>query len=156
MINFIYVLLAFICIAVDRISKIYISTHFEIGESLPVINDVFHITYYLNNGAAFSILKGRVSFLVCFTIIVLAAIVGFVILKKPKSKLLMVSITLIFSGAIGNLIDRMTTGQVVDFLDFTLINFPIFNFADCCVVVGAIVLCIYSFITPEDKKNVKA
>ena len=77
--------------------------------------------------------------------------------KKPQNKLLVISLTMLTGGALGNFIDRIFRGYVVDFLDFCLINFPIFNVADCFVVIGAILIAIYIlFFSPDfpsDKKK---
>ncbi|MEG1994096.1 MAG: signal peptidase II, partial [Oscillospiraceae bacterium] len=72
---------------------------------------------------------------------------------KIQNKCLIISLVLIISGGVGNLIDRIRLGFVVDYLDFRLINFPVFNFADCCVVIGTALVLIYVFfIEPKEKK----
>ena len=150
----IWVIIGILCLAVDRLSKIFVSNNFMLGQSSPVINRVFHITYHLNDGAAFSILRGKTVLLTIFTVIIIIGILVFIIKKKPKNNVLLMSLTLILSGAVGNLIDRIGSGQVTDFLDFRLINFPVFNFADCFVVVGGILLVIYLIkFTDSDGKE---
>lgn len=139
-----WIFLAVVCITADRLTKIYISGNFKLGESVPVIKNIFHITYHLNDGAAFSILQGRRFLLIGGTLVILAAVVVYIILRRPENKVLLLSLTLVVSGAIGNLIDRISSGEVVDFLDFRLINFPVFNIADSLVVIGAVCLCIYT------------
>ncbi len=138
-----FIIVSVLCIALDIISKHIISANMFIGESIPLIQNVFHITYVLNDGAAFSMLQGKTLFLIIITIAIILSALVYLFIKKPKDKLLLLSITLILSGAIGNLIDRVTMGHVVDFLDFRLINFAVFNVADCYVTIGAILLCIY-------------
>lgn len=139
----IWVIVSILCIALDRISKMLITANMFHGESIPLIKGVFHITYVRNSGAAFSILQGKTAFLVAFTVIIIVAALCYMFYKKPKNKLLLLSISLILSGAAGNLIDRIISGSVIDFLDFRLINFPVFNIADCCVVIGAALVLIY-------------
>ncbi|MBR5218613.1 MAG: signal peptidase II [Clostridia bacterium] len=138
-----FIIISVLCIALDIVSKHIISSNMFIGESIPLIKNVFHITYVLNDGAAFSMLQGKTLFLIIITVAIILAALIYLFIKKPKDKLLLLSVTLILSGAIGNLIDRITMGHVVDFLDFRLINFAVFNVADCYVTIGAILLCIY-------------
>ncbi len=138
----IWIIIGAVCLALDRLTKFYIASTFAIGESIPVIKNVFHITYHLNDGAAFSILQGKRIFLLITTIIILLLLIFYIFIRKPENRLVRLSLCLIISGAIGNFIDRIKTGSVVDFLDFRLINFPIFNVADSLVVIGAACLFI--------------
>ena len=136
-------LIGIFCLAIDQLSKNYIANNFMTGQTIPVINRVFHITYHLNDGAAFSLFRGMTVFLTIATAIIIVALLAYVFIKKPQNNLALMSFTLIISGALGNLIDRIFRGAVVDFLDFRLINFPVFNIADCFVVVGGILLFLY-------------
>lgn len=131
--------------AVDRLSKYFIAANMRLGQSIPVIENIFHITFKTNDGAAFSILSGKVPFLIITTLLIIGALVAFIIVKKPKSKIFGIAVSLIISGALGNLVDRIALGHVVDFLDARFIDFPIFNVADICVVIGAALFCIYVF-----------
>lgn len=145
-----WTLIAVICIVIDRLTKIYISAKLDLGESIPIFKNVFHITYHLNDGAAFSILQGRRVFLIITTVLILSSIILYVIIKKPKNKLVLLSLSMVVGGALGNLIDRIKYGSVIDFLDFRLINFPVFNMADTFVVLGAICLFIASIKYGEE------
>lgn len=138
-----WVIIGILCFAVDQLSKNYIVNNFVMGQTIPVIKNVFHITYYLNDGAAFSILSGKSVFLSVCSAVIMLGIAVYIIVKKPKHTLLLMSLTLILSGAAGNLFDRVKAGAVVDFLDFRLINFPVFNAADCFVVIGGALLFLY-------------
>lgn len=138
-------IMGIVTFAADRLTKHLVSANMSIRQSIPVIQDIFHITYQTNNGAAFSILSGRVEFLIAATVLIIGALVAYILKMKPKSKLFGIAAALIISGALGNLVDRITRGFVVDFLDARFINFPIFNVADICVVVGAALFCIYVF-----------
>ncbi len=129
----------------DRLSKHFIAASMRLGQSIPVIENIFHITFKTNDGAAFSILSGKVPFLIITTLLIIGALVAFIIVKKPKSKIFGIAVSLIISGALGNLVDRVALGHVVDFLDARFIDFPIFNVADICVVIGAALFCIYVF-----------
>lgn len=137
-------------VLIDQLTKLLVINTIKGVETLPLIQDVFHLTYWENRGAAFGILQNQRVFFVILTILIVLAVVIFMIVKKPKSLMLCTSLTLLMGGAIGNFIDRALKGYVVDFLDFRLINFPIFNAADCFVVVGAVLLAVY-LIFMEDK-----
>ncbi len=138
-------LVGVIMFAADRISKLYVSANMRLGQSIPVIENIFHITFNTNDGAAFSILSGKVPFLIIATVLIIVALAVFIIVKKPKSRLFGIAVSLILAGALGNLTDRILLGSVIDFLDAKCIHFPIFNIADCCVVIGAVLFCIYVF-----------
>ncbi len=136
--------IGFFCLAIDRLSKIYIANNFVTMKSIPLINNVFHITYHLNDGAAFSILGGKTTFLIIASAVIMVGLLCYMIAVRPENNLLMLSLTFILAGAAGNLYDRIfNNGEVVDFLDFRLINFPVFNFADCFVTIGAVLLFVY-------------
>ena len=144
------VLFVLLLVLIDQISKIamkVISNFYS--ESFTIIKDFFYITYAENTGAAFSILKGQRWFFVIMALIVCVVITFYIIKYKPK-KLEKISLQLILAGAIGNVIDRLVYGYVIDFLDFYIFgyDFPIFNVADIAVTFGAIIL-IYIFISEE-------
>ena len=149
-----YAVLIFIAAAVgiDQVLKLIVTNTLEIGQSVPLIEGVFHFTYVRNFGAAFSILQNKQMFLIVITGIVMAA-AAVILFKNIKSmgRLASFSLAAGIAGGIGNIIDRIRLGYVVDFLDFKLIDFPVFNFADCCVVVGAFALVAAVFIS--DKKD---
>lgn len=123
--------------------------------TLPLIDGVFHLTYVENRGAAFGILDGKGVFLIILTTIVLLALIVLLLLNKLRHPLLLTALALFLGGGFGNLIDRVFRHYVVDFLDFRLINFAVFNFADCCVVVGTILLFIYVLFFMDKKETVK-
>lgn len=129
-------------LAIDYLSK-------EI--TFPVIEDVFHLTYLENPGAAFGSLSGKTFFLITLTLIIIVVGIVAILMNKIKSKFLLWSIGLVIGGGIGNLIDRVIRGYVVDYLDLRIIRFAVFNFADCCVVVGTILIMIYILFL--DKKH---
>jgi len=132
-----------ISVAVDQILKLLVINTLDIGQTVPLIDSVFHFTYIQNFGAAFSILQNKQSFLIIFTAAVMVILALYMIKNIWKNPVIMtVSLALIIGGGIGNVIDRGRLGYVVDFLDFRAINYPVFNFADCCVVIGAILLIV--------------
>jgi len=120
----------------------------------PLWDGVFQLTYVENPGAAFGIFSGETNLLVWVTAILLCLMILAVLFQKLDHPLLFWSFGLIIGGGIGNLIDRVLYGYVVDYLHVTLINFAVFNFADCCVVIGAGLLLLYFlFFDSESKKE---
>lgn len=121
-------------------------------ESIPVIQDVFHITYIHNTGAAFSIMAGQISLLILLPLfMIIAAVVFMFVMRKKGHPMLMTSVALIAGGGVGNLIDRMMLGYVVDYLDFRV--FPIFNLADIAVCVGCGLLILYVLFFDGKQKD---
>lgn len=146
-------LLVLILVIIDQASKYFIIANLKVYDSIPVIQNIFHITYVKNYGAAFSILQNKRLFFISITLAVSIGMIYVMIrYSHAISNILKLSLALILAGAIGNLIDRIRLGYVVDFFDFRV--FPIFNVADSCVVCGSILLIYYMFfIEPKIKKN---
>lgn len=116
-------------------------------ESVPVLNNIFHITYVQNTGAAFSILKGKTLFFTVVSFIAVLLII-FILIQYPfKAKIYGVVTAMVLGGAMGNLVDRLRYGYVVDFLDFRI--WPVFNVADCAIVVGVLVLVYLIVFDPK-------
>lgn len=125
--------------ALDQISKWLIVENMLYGESVPLIDKVFHLTYTLNRGASFSILQDRRWFFIVITFMVLA-ICFYLQARVPRDqRLLRAMMALFCGGTLGNFIDRLRLGAVVDFFDFRV--FPVFNIADSCIVVSVIIIC---------------
>lgn len=150
----IYFWVAVIVFAADVITKLIAENNlFKIG-TVPVIEDIFHLTYVQNRGMAFGLLGGGRIFFIISTIVIIAvlALLYSKTEKECRSIWLKAGMSLVLSGAIGNLVERIFKGYVVDFLDFRIINFPVFNIADIAVCVGAAMLVIH-FLKSEDKAN---
>lgn len=131
-------------VALDQITKFIVRTSFALYESHPLIKNVFHLTYIQNTGIAWGMFKnGRTIFLI-LTILVLLVCACFYAKIPEDKRFTPIRVCLVFlvSGAIGNMIDRIFLRYVVDFFDFRLINFPIFNVADIYVTVSMIVLIL--------------
>ncbi len=139
-------IIVFAVLALDQLSKFLITKSLFLHQSVPVINGVFHITLVNNRGAAFGLLKNQLYLFI--TASVGAIILITLSLKKQRGRRLGIyslSLSLILAGALGNLIDRLVFGSVIDFLDFRV--WPVFNIADSAITVGAILLgwvCIRS------------
>lgn len=128
-------------LVLDQISKIYIDRNFFLGESVTVFENFFHITYIRNKGAAFGILAGspwRVPFFVTIGVIACIGLLWYLYATRADQKLLQISLVMIFSGAIGNMIDRVRLAEVIDFLDvhWYQYHWPAFNVADSAITVG--------------------
>lgn len=140
----------------DRISKILVTTNMHILDSFNIIPNFFNITYAQNFGAAFSFLNGGRYLFILIAIIVI--IITLIFLKNNIKKISIldkISLSIIVGGTLGNLLDRMIYGYVIDFLDFKIFNYdyPIFNLADTFIVVGAIILIINSVRNDINVKN---
>jgi len=148
-----YILIILSLIGIDQFSKYLALKYLKGVSSIPIINDIFHLTYVENRGAAFGLFQNNQIIFVIVAMI--ACIVGlYYIYKKDLNLLAKSSIILLISGAIGNMIDRVRLGFVVDYFDFRIIWEYVFNVADIFVVVGTILLCIYILFF-EDKEQVK-
>ena len=142
--------IAILILCVDQFTKFIIRKNLLLNQSFPIIKGIFHLTLIHNRGAAFGILKNQIPLFI-FTS-VLAVILIYLNLKKDKSKKFSIpslSLCLILGGALGNLVDRIFLGYVVDFLDFRV--WPVFNLADSAITIGAILLG-YSIL--NSKKHV--
>lgn len=122
----------------DRLSKWYIQQNFLPDMTFPVIPNIFHITYVLNPGAAFGLLEYQTGFFITIAILMMAGVIFFYRQIPKEMRLLRIGLTLLFAGALGNVIDRATIGYVVDFFDFRI--WPVFNIADIAIVTGVMTL----------------
>lgn len=138
-----WIIISVLLIVIDQLSKLYFLYNQLLYNGYVIIDKFFYLTYLENRGAAFGIFQDGRWFFIITTIIASGVIVWYFI--KNNNFLLRVSLMLIVSGGIGNLIDRVFRGFVVDFLDFYPFgyDFPIFNFADICVTVGVFLFVIY-------------
>ena len=149
----IYELIIAILIGLDQLSKYWALNYLQEIGSIPIIQNVFHLTYVENRGAAFGMFQNNQMIFVVVAIV--ASIFGLYYLHTKKMHSIgKVGIMLIISGAIGNLIDRVRLGFVVDYFDFRIIWEYVFNVADVFVVVGTAMLCIYILFF-EGKEQVK-
>jgi signal peptidase II len=139
--------IAIVGILIDQITKIAVDRSMQLFDSIPIVEHFFHLTYVRNRGAAFSFLSNaswRLPFFI--TVSIIAAVVILVAFQKMRDdqKLAHTSLALIFSGAVGNLIDRIRLGEVIDFLDahWYRHHWPAFNVADSLICVGVFLLAI--------------
>lgn len=135
-----YLLLLAGLISLDQLTKYWAQTKLQPIGCIDVIEGIFSFTYVRNTGAAFGILKGQKWLLLVLTVVVLLYAVYYLIRHKITNPVLLISGTAVAAGALGNMIDRIRLSYVIDFLEVRFITFPVFNVADCCVVLGMIVL----------------
>ena len=148
------ILIILAIIIVDQITKYMTVSMLMPINSVEIIKNFFSLTYVENRGAAFGTMMGGRWFFVALTVIVVAGGIYYSkIYNKNESKIASLALVLVAGGAIGNCIDRLFRGYVVDMLSFNFFgySFPVFNFADICVVIGAVLLVVSLCFTKEGK-----
>lgn len=141
--------------AIDQIIKFFVNANLKEVGSVSVIDNLLSFTYVENNGVAFGSFAGNRWIFVVLTTALIAAILIYMFKKKPQSKLFYVSVALIVGGGIGNFIDRVLYGYVIDYISLSFFP-PVCNFADYCITVGTVLLMIYVlFFTSTGKKDLK-
>lgn len=138
-------------VALDQLTKLIVRRSMAPGESVPLVDGVFHLTYIRNLGAAFGLLPGARPLFVLTTTFVLFVIAAYWRRDRPAQWPVVVALGLVSGGAFGNLVDRVWLGRVTDFFDFTLIDFPVFNIADSCIVIGVGMLTGWLLFGPEQE-----
>ena len=127
-----------IILALDQLSKFIVIKNLNANQSIPIIKGLLYVTFVRNRGAAFGILKNQLPLFI-FTALFAVVLISLVISKKKERPLILnISLGLILAGAIGNLIDRLFLGYVVDFIDFRI--WPVFNVADSAITIGTVLL----------------
>lgn len=134
----------------DQASKLYIVRVMEIGDSIPVINNIFYITYLQNFGAAFGILQHQTALFIIIAVLLMVAVLYYYPRLPQGYRLLRIGIGMQLGGALGNMLDRVRMGAVIDFFDFRI--WPVFNIADMAIVVGVGLLFWEIVRMPADEK----
>lgn len=150
-------LFSLLLIIIDQILKFFVMNNIPLNHSIDVIKfgdlKLFNLTNILNDGAGWSIFSGKTAFLIIVTSLMLIAIIVYMIFYAERNRLLFSCFSLIIAGGIGNLIDRVFRGgNVIDYIQAMFIDFPVFNFADICVVFGVILFIVYILFF-ENKKH---
>ena len=147
-------LVSIVLVVVDQVTKYLAVAHLDHQPPIVLWPNVFELQYHENRGIAFSMLQGLQWVIVPITILVML-LIAVILWRSPLTRSFMfrASCVLILAGGIGNLIDRVALGYVIDFLYVRLIDFPIFNFADCCVVIGAGLMIVYVLFCYKDEDN---
>lgn len=147
--------ISLLLVVIDQIVKILVINKMVLQQSIIVINNFFNITYVRNAGAAWSILSGNVLLLIMISVIALGVIYYYLIKDKELNKIDIISYSMLIGGIIGNLIDRVVHGYVIDYLDFKIFNynFPIFNIADTLIVISIIIIGISLIVGEYREQN---
>ena len=148
-----FLLVALLVIIFDQLTKYYVVSNFYLGESVPVLENIFHWTYILNPGAAFGMFEGSRWF---FVVIAIGVLVGIWYMKDEINEggwMMQYGAALFGGGAIGNLIDRARSGLVIDFFDFRI--WPVFNVADIAICVG-VAMILWKVLQTEFLTNEKS
>lgn len=157
MMTYIALAAALVLVGIDQLTKWLAVNYVKPEGTINLISfgdkEWLNLTYQQNTGAAFSILRDKQLFLIILTSIVILGVIILMLTKRVKKPVYVWSFSLIIAGGIGNLIDRIAHGYVVDFIDFRIIKFAVFNFADICAVVGTIILVLFYFA--DEIKNSK-
>ncbi|MCL1830328.1 MAG: signal peptidase II [Oscillospiraceae bacterium] len=130
-------------VVIDRVLKVYMTNLLSDVYRVDFIPGVIHFVYLENTGASFGILQNATVLLSVVTFLVLLLLLYYIVSKRSSSRLLTISLVLITAGGIGNLYDRIVYGYVVDYIEFSFINYAVFNFADTLVNIGAVMLFVY-------------
>lgn len=158
---YLLMLIAGVSLILDQWTKILILSHFQYGETHPIIQDIFHLTYVRNPGAAFGIFRDfpelfRKIFFLSLPPIAMLVIINILRTVEEEDLWQIFALSMIFGGAFGNYIDRIRFGYVVDFLDFhykDVWSYPAFNIADSCIVSGIGILLVLMFVRDRKNKN---
>ena len=147
-------IVAIVILIIDQLTKKIITAIMNIGDSYEVIPHFLNITSHRNNGAAWGILSGKMGFFYIITLIILAVLIIFYIKETKYNAFMQVAISLLFAGALGNFIDRLFNGEVVDFIDTNIFgyDFPIFNIAESSLTIG-VIFVIIALVKDATKKE---
>lgn len=151
--------IAAVLIGLDQLTKYLATVYLAPVGTMPFLPGVMELHYVLNDGAAFSFLSGFAwapTFFVVVTGVALAALAGYFLWKKPSSWLERWAFILVFAGGLGNWIDRLRNGYVVDFFATTFIDFAVFNVADCFICVGAGLLVLWVLLQELRAKSARS
>ena len=151
----IYIFLFLILLIIDQYSKFIVHGTLNVGDTIPIIDNFFNLTYVQNRGVAFGLFQGKIDIVSILAIVAIGLILFYFCKNFKKISFLeRIAYTMIFAGAVGNMIDRLFRGFVVDMLDFRGIWSFIFNFADVWINIGVILIIIEHLIFNR-KKRVK-
>ena len=147
-----FFLVAFLAFLVDQASKVIINLNFVLNEKFILVKNLFSLEKVFNTGAAFSIFSGNLIFLICVTVLAMSLIL-FIFFKRANKLHFaeILALAFIFGGALGNLLDRLIYGYVIDFIQCEFINFPIFNCADIFINIGVIIFLVGIFLWRDEK-----
>jgi len=146
-----YLILSVLFVIADQVVKMWIVNNFSLHEGMEFMKGIVSILYVRNTGAAWGMFEGKMFFFYLITAVAVGTLLYLMFKEKGKSKLLLTAYSLILAGAVGNFIDRIRLGYVVDMFKFEFIDFPIFNVADICLTIGVIFLFYYVIFKEQSK-----
>lgn len=149
------ILIIVLCIAADQLTKICAEANLKEISTLPIIENIFHFTYVENRGAAFGMLADHRWVFMILSVVGIAAIFVYLTVTKPKSWWMRLALCFIVGGGVGNMIDRIARGYVIDFIDCRFIDFYVFNVADSFVCVGCAMFIIAVIIDEVRERKLK-
>ena len=149
------ILIIVLCIAADQLTKICAAANLKDISTLPIIENIFHFTYVENRGAAFGMLADHRWVFMILSVVGIAAIFVYLTVTKPKSWWMRLALCFIVGGGVGNMIDRIARGYVIDIIDWRFINFYVFNVADSFVCVGCAMFIIAVIIDEVRERKLK-
>jgi len=156
---YIYYLIAIVIVAIDQLTKWLVVKNMELGERIVLIDPTFALLSHRNRGAAWGMLQGQMWLFAIVTVIVVIGIVYYFHKEAKGKPLFQISLMVLLGGTLGNFIDRMTRGEVVDFADVLIpvinYDFPIFNVADAALTIGVVMLVIGLFLEEKAEKAAK-
>lgn len=146
----IYILAVVLCVTADQAMKLWTVANLGLHESMPLVPGIVELYYIQNTGGGFSILTGHTWILAALTVVLMAVLAALLVRKVFTHPLAVWTLVLIIGGGLGNLIDRVRLGYVVDMFNLQFMRYPVFNIADIFVVCGAIGFAIY-YLLLHDK-----
>ncbi len=147
MTSFLTLAVAAVLTGLDQWIKALVAAHLKETGTLMLIPDVLQLHYTENDGAMMGMLSGKTVLVAILAVIMLVIMVYVIFSRKVTSKVLYCALVCVFSGGLGNIIDRIFRGYVIDYIEVLFVKFYIFNFADCLITVGAFVILIFEFVT---------
>ena len=151
--NFWFWVVGVVGITIDQLTKLWVVQTLQLHQTIPLLPGVFHFTYVQNTGAAFSLFAGGGGWLRWLSLLVSLGLMAWAALGPRFSHWEQLGYGFVLGGAMGNGIDRFLLGYVIDFLDFRLINFPVFNIADVSINIGIAFLLLASFFGSSNSSN---
>lgn len=149
------IILTLIFLLVDIVSKLLVSRYILLEKSIKIINNFLYITYVRNTGAAWSMFSSRSVLVLIVSFFIIVGIVLYVNKNRPKDKIERLAYSMILGGALGNFVNRIVYGYVIDFIDVKIFryDYPIFNLADSFIVIGVILLVVYAWRCENGNKS---
>ncbi len=150
----IYIIVTAVLTQIDQITKYIAESNLYMKNDIDIIKNVLTLTYLRNNGSAFGMFSGKINAFLVLTIIIVV-LITYVIIRMPLNRRylpLYIVCTMLVSGAVGNFIDRVRFGYVRDFIYFKIINYPVFNVADCYVTISVAMFIILILFVYKDNE----